>query len=64
MPARSFSDQITFENRVAIELVSEKDTLRKLDYSAYFDLLEMPISDEHAAILNARHLIDNCFTVV
>ncbi len=46
-------DQITFENRVALEQISDKETLHKLDYSAYFDLLDIPIPDGHAAILNA-----------
>ena len=46
-------DQITFENRVAVEQVSDKDALHKLNYPAYFALLDMPIPDGRAAILNA-----------
>ena len=46
-------DQITFENRVAVEQVSAEDTLLKLHYPAYFDLLDMPIPDGRAAIINA-----------
>ncbi|MCY4410112.1 MAG: putative DNA binding domain-containing protein [Caldilineaceae bacterium] len=46
-------DQITFENRVAVEQVSDEDTLQNLYYPAYFDLLDRSIPDGRAAILNA-----------
>ena len=46
-------DQITFENRVAVEQVSDEDTLHKLYYPAYFDLLDRTIPDGRVAILNA-----------
>ena len=46
-------DQITFENRVAVEQASDTEALHKLYYPAYFDLLDMPIPDGRAAILNA-----------
>ncbi len=56
-------DQITFENRVAVEQVSDEDTLGQLDYPTYFELLERPIPEGHAAILNALQddrLITRC----
>ena len=46
-------EQIIFEDRVAEEQVSDDDTLQKLYYPAYFDLLDRPIPDGRVAILNA-----------
>ena len=48
-----FFEQIIFEDRVAEEQVSDDDTLQKLYYPAYFDLLDRPIPDGRVAILNA-----------
>ncbi len=56
-------DQITFENRVAVEQVSDEDALHKVYYPAYFELLDRPIPDGRAAILNALEddrLIGRC----
>lgn len=46
-------DQVPFERGVAAEHVSGEDVLRLLDYPAYFDLLELPLPDGRAAILDA-----------
>ncbi len=46
-------DQIPFERTIAIEHISDEDVLRMLDYPAYFDLLELPLPDGRAAILDA-----------
>ena len=43
----------SFERDVAVERLSDEDILLELDYAAYFDLLEMPIPDGRAAILDA-----------
>ena len=56
-------EQIIFEDRVAEEQASDDDTLHKLYYPAYFDLLERPIPDGRVAILNALQddrLIAHC----
>ena len=46
-------DMVNFESGVAVERVSGEDVLLKLDYPAYFRLLEMPLPDGRAAILDA-----------
>ena len=45
-------DRVGFEDGIAAERVSGNDVLAKLDYPAYFDLLDMPLPDGHAAILD------------
>ena len=46
-------DQVSFEGGIAAERVSDEDVLLKLDYPAYFDLLQVPLPDGRAAILDA-----------
>ena len=46
-------DRVFFEHSIAAERVSDEDVLLELDYPAYFDLLEMPLPDGRAAILDA-----------
>ena len=46
-------DQVPFERGVAAEYVSSEDVLKLLDHPAYFDLLELPLPDGRAAILDA-----------
>ena len=46
-------DRTNFEERAAVERVSDEDVLHKLKYPAYFDLLERPLPDGRAAILRA-----------
>ncbi len=46
-------DRVTFEAGVALAQASEEEILRLLDYPAYFDLLELPLPNGHAAILDA-----------
>lgn len=46
-------DRVSFEDGIAAERVSDDDVLLKLDYPAYFDLLEIPLPDGRAAILDA-----------
>ncbi|GJL66039.1 MAG: transcriptional regulator [Nitrospirales bacterium] len=46
-------DQIPFERGIAAEDVSSDEVLRLLDYPAYFDLLELPLPDGRASILDA-----------
>ena len=56
-------DQSSFEDGVVTERVSDEDVLLKLDYPAYFNLLEVPSPDGRAAILAALHsdgLISPC----
>lgn len=59
---RAFDRQV-FENGIAAARQSDEQVLRKLDYPAYFDLLERPLPDGHAAILDALRndgLIASC----
>ncbi len=42
-----------FEDGIAAERMSAEDVLLTLDYPAYFALLNAPLPDGHAAILNA-----------
>ena len=46
-------DRVSFEDGIAAERVSGEDVLLKLDYPAYFDLLEVPLPDGRDAILHA-----------
>jgi predicted HTH transcriptional regulator len=45
--------QMRFEAGIAAERVSNDTVLLKLDYPAYFNLLEVPMPDGHTAILDA-----------
>ncbi len=59
---RSF-DRVRFEDGVAAERVSGDEVLLKLDYPAYFSLLETPLPDGRTAILGALQsdrLITSC----
>jgi ATP-dependent DNA helicase RecG len=44
-------DRVPFEKGIAIERVSSEEVLRLLDYSSYFDLLELALPDGRQAIL-------------
>ena len=46
-------DQTPFESGIAAEHVSSDEVLRFLDYPAYFELLELPLPDGRAALLEA-----------
>ena len=46
-------DKIRFENGIASERVSTEEVLLRLDYPAYFDLLQTPLPDNHGAILES-----------
>ena len=46
-------DRISFEEGIAAERLSGEDVLLKFDYPKYFDLLDVPLPDGHAAILDA-----------
>ena len=46
-------DHVPFEVGVAVAHASGDEVLRLLDYPAYFDLLQQPPPDGHAAILDA-----------
>jgi Predicted transcriptional regulator containing an HTH domain and an uncharacterized domain shared with the mammalian protein Schlafen len=46
-------DQIPFEERITAERVEGADVLRLLDYSAYFDLLDIPLPSNRDGILEA-----------
>jgi len=45
-------DRVSFEEGIAAERMSGEQVLAKLDYPAYFDLLDTPLPDGHAAILD------------
>lgn len=56
-------NQTNFEKQVAAEWVEEEEVLLKLDFPAYFDLLQVPLPDGRAAILDALKedgLIESC----
>ncbi len=56
-------DRANFEDGMAVEHVSDRYVLDNLDYSAYFDLLRVPIPDGRAAIINVlcdHGLISRC----
>jgi ATP-dependent DNA helicase RecG len=44
-------DRVPFEKGIAMERVSSEEVLRLLDYSSYFDLLELSLPDGRQAIL-------------
>lgn len=46
-------DKVNFEDRVAAERVRAEEVLLKLNYPAYFDLLNVPFPDGRSAILDA-----------
>jgi predicted HTH transcriptional regulator len=46
-------DHSPFEHRITVGHVPGEEVLRLLDYPAYFDLLELPLPDGRAAILDA-----------
>ena len=46
-------DRVSFEDGVAAERIRGEEILLKLDYPTYFDLLEVPLPDGRAAILDA-----------
>ena len=46
-------DRKSFEDNIAAEQVPDEQVLRLFDYPTYFDLLELPVPDGRAAILNA-----------
>ena len=46
-------DQTPFEFQVAAEKLGAQDVLRLLDYPSYFRLLNLPLPDGHAALLQA-----------
>jgi len=46
-------DRIPFERGIALEQVPGQTVFQLLDYPAYFDLLEIPLPDGRAAILEA-----------
>ncbi|MCB2261537.1 MAG: putative DNA binding domain-containing protein [Candidatus Thiosymbion ectosymbiont of Robbea hypermnestra] len=45
-------DQIPFEEGIAAEQISGEEVLKRLDYPAYFELLELPLPDGRARILD------------
>ena len=56
-------DSERFESGIAAEWLSDDAVLAKLDYPAYFELLEMPIPSSHSAVLDALQsdgLIADC----
>ncbi len=56
-------DSERFESGIAAEWLSDDAVLAKLDYPAYFELLEMPIPGSHSAVLDALRsddLIADC----
>ena len=46
-------DNVPFEKQIAAEQVQESDMLALLDYTAYFDLLNIPLPEGRAGILEA-----------
>ena len=46
-------DRVNFEEGIAAERLRDEDVLRLLDYPKYFDLLDAPLPDGRAAILDA-----------
>lgn len=54
-------DQTPFEDMVAMENLNSDQVLKLLDYSAYFDLMKLPLPENRDQILSAlaaEHLID------
>ena len=50
--------RVRFEQGIAAERVSSEDVLLKIDHPAYFDLLNIPLPDGRAAILDALQQTD------
>lgn len=46
-------DEIPFESGVAMDRIDGPEVLKLLDFSAYFDLLEIPLPTNHEGILEA-----------
>lgn len=46
-------DRVPFEAQIAAESISESEVLQRLDYSAYFELLQQPLPDNRQGILEA-----------
>ncbi len=46
-------DRVSFEDGITDERLNGEEVLLKLDYPAYFDLLQIPLPDGRAAILDA-----------
>lgn len=46
-------DRVPFESGIAAEHLSADEVFKLLDYPAYFDMLELPLPDGRAAILEA-----------
>jgi ATP-dependent DNA helicase RecG len=46
-------DRVPFEQQLAAENQSSELVLKKLDYPSYFDLIDLPLPDNRAGILNA-----------
>lgn len=46
-------DQVRFEDGIASERLNDEDILCKLDYPQYFNLLDRPLPDSRASILDA-----------
>jgi len=58
-------DHAPFERGVAVKNLSDKEVLSRLDYTVYFDLLDLPLPDGRSAILEALEsdtLISRCET--
>ena len=56
-------DRIPFERGIAADCLVGDEVLRLLDYPAYFDLLELPLPDGRAAIMDVLQedgLIQHC----
>lgn len=56
-------EAMRFEDGIAAERMRGDEVIQKLDYSAYFQLLNRPVPDGHAAILEAlqqERLIEPC----
>ncbi len=46
-------DKTPFEDHIAVEGISDDEVLRRLDYPAYFELLELPLPENRRGILHA-----------
>ena len=58
-------DHVPFEQGIAAKKVSSEEVFVRLDYPAYFDLLQLPLPDNRNAILEALNsdgLISRCET--
>ena len=48
-------ERVSFEHGIAAERLSSEDVLLKIDHPTYFDLLNRPLPDGRAAIVDALH---------